>query len=170
MGDIVRALIECKKIITIKPRKEMYPDKQSPVILRNDFECRSEDGVYTFSVFMRNSSELDCIFSIGLRVEHQNKGRGKKTPIGLTIFRCNHKQEHMNHIVNNNKFNDYHVHMLEDWQFLQGKDNQMDAEPTKAYTNFKSALHHFLVTCNISDYEHHFPYLRQLTLGECYSC
>ena len=167
MENIVCTLIECKKIITEKPHKEMYPDKRSPVVLRNDFKCKSEDGRYIFSVFMRKSIEMESIFSIGLKIDSIIQNDGNKENIDMIIFRCNHKQEHTNHIANNERFNDYHIHVLEDFQFLQRNDKQLDAKPTNAYNNYYAALYHFLITCNISGYENYFPEARQLSLKEC---
>lgn len=98
MENIVNKLISCKKIITKNPRKEMYEDKQSSVILRNDFECTSEDRMYVFSVFMRKSKDMESLFSIGLKVEANFSSNGSRTPIGITILRCSGSHEHTNRI------------------------------------------------------------------------
>ena len=168
MNNDVKSLIECRKVITKKPHKEMYNDKQHSIYLRNDFECKSEDGKYIFSVFMRISSEIESMFSIGLRVESVNSQNGNKDHIGLTILRCNGKHEHKNSMKNKNKFNDFHVHMLEDQQFLQGQGEPIDAEPNPVYNNFNDALRYFFTICNISNYEQFFSIvdLRQLTIME----
>ena len=152
MENIVTSLISCNKIITKKPHREMYPDKQSPIILRNDFECKSEDGEYEFSVFMRKSTAIENLFSIGLRVEAKSFPNGSKEHIGLTILRCNGAHEHTNSVTNKNKFDGFHIHTLEDHQFIKGLDDRIDAELTNDYNNFNKALHYFLVSCGISNY------------------
>jgi len=156
MENIVNKLISCKKIITKNPRKEMYEDKQSSVILRNDFECTSEDRMYVFSVFMRKSKDMESLFSIGLKVEANFSSNGSRTPIGITILRCSGSHEHTNRIKNKDTFDDFHVHILEDQQYIQGQDKPVDAETTRAYNNFNTALYHFLERCNISGHEQFF--------------
>ena len=168
MENIVNTLIKCKKIVTKKPQSEMYEDKQHPINLRNEFECKSEDGCYKFSVFMRKSSMLDSMFSIGLRVESRLAEGEKPENIGLTLLRCNGFHYHKNSVRNTAEMNGYHIHILEDQQFLCGKDRPIDADTTVEYDTFHTALHHFLSLCNIHDRERYFPEanLLQLTLME----
>ena len=168
MDNTVKFLIECKKIVTRKPQTEMYEDKQHPVYLRNEFECKSEDGCYKFSIFMRKSSMLDSLFSIGLRVESRFSMGEKPENIGLTLLRCNGVHYHKNTVRDNTEMNGFHIHTLEDQQFLKGKDKPIDADTTDEYVNFNTALHHFLNLCNIYDWERYFPktILLQLTLTE----
>lgn len=149
--NLVQGLIECEKIITNKPHKEMLPDRKSLFILRNDFSCVSTDGTRYFEVFLRRNIMIPHLFSIGLRY---------RTKEGTVILcRYNGKHEHKNKIANTNKFNDFHIHRLHDKQLSDDTANMLDAESTQRYITFDEALLAFLNDCHIQDWQSIFPNL-----------
>ena len=148
---LVQSLIKCEKIITVKPKKEMQPDKRNPYTMRNDFSCTSIDGSKRFEVFFRYNTIISHLFSIGLRYR---SGEGT-----VILCRYNGKHEHKNKVANHKKFDDFHIHHLYDKQLSDETSNVLDAEKTDRYITFDQALLAFLVDCNIKNWQSVFPEL-----------
>lgn len=146
---LVQALIKCEKVITVKPRKEMQPDKRNQYIMRNDFSCESTDKSKRFDVFFRYNTIIPHLFSIGLRY-HSNEG-------SVILCRYNGKHEHKNKIADHQKFDDFHIHHLYDKQLSDETSNMLDAKITDRYITFDQALLTFLVDCNIKNWQSVFP-------------
>lgn len=152
--DLISSLILCEKTIKTAPRKAMSVDPRNEFTLRNDFTCVSTDGKL-FDVFMRANTKLPFIFSVGLRYR-SNEG-------SITICRYNGKHPHRNKMANNEKLNDFHIHMLYDEQLADGSDSSIDATATKMYVTFDDALLCFLKDCHIIGWEKFFPDLEERT-------
>jgi len=59
----ITALIECRKIIVVKPKKDMVIER---AYFRNDMKLQSSDKLHNFGVFMRQNIDYPENFSIGL--------------------------------------------------------------------------------------------------------
>lgn len=156
----VESLIICGKKILSPPKKNDYPDARNIYTLRNDFSCKSDDGI-EFEVFMRHNIKLAFIFSIGLKY---------KSPEGEFILcRYNGKHLHKNKIGDHNSFDNFHIHKLYDIQLSDNTSDELDAEVTKKYLTYNSALLAFLDDCHIEDWRRYFPNLemqvQQLRIG-----
>jgi len=150
--EIINQLITCQKIITIKPRKDMYRDQRNNYTMRNDFSCTSTDGENKFEVFIRVNTELPTVFSIGLRYQTESGS--------ITICRYNGRHGlHKNKIGDKNEFDDYHIHALYDHQLTDGTEASIDAVPTNDYISFDEALFAFLNDCHIDNWQEYFPNL-----------
>ena len=142
---LIEELINCKKIITQKPKRDFYQDKQNKYILRNDFKCESIDGKYQFEVFMRRHTEIFTSFSIGLVFVNKKEKNSK-----VNLVRCNGKHFHKNKAIDNKSFNDFHIHIANDKQIERVKSfDAIEAD----YLSFSAALICFCNLCNIQDDE-----------------
>jgi len=159
--SIVSSLIECEKIITIKPKKNMSPDPKSSYVLRNEFSCESLNGDKRFSVFMKKNIKLRHMFSIGLRY-HSPEGT-------FILCRYNGSHAHKNKIADHNRFESYHIHCLYDQQLSDTNNICLDADPTTRYMSFEGALCLFLQDCHIQSWQQYFPdlpVLNQMIISE----
>lgn len=157
---IVDSLITCKKTILSAPKKSDYPDPRNSFTLRNDFTCQSDDNI-EFEVFMRHNIKLAFIFSIGLKYKSQE---GE-----FILCRYNGKHKHRNKIGDHNSFDSFHIHRLYDNQLTDNTSDELDAEVTKKYLTYDSALLAFLEDCHMDNWQKYFPNLelkvQQMKLG-----
>ena len=147
--DIVNSLIECEKMITVKPKKAMYQTPNNIYVLRNEFSCMSIDNQKQFDIFMRLNTKFSHQFSIGLMYRSKEGS--------AILCRYNGKQEHTNKIADHNKFEAFHIHKLYDHQLSDVTINILDATPTKNYISFDEALYCFLFDCHINNWQPYFP-------------
>jgi len=156
----IKSLVSCSKTITDKPKKSMYQDQRNNYTMRNEFSCVSLNGNHKFEVFMRQNTELP-IFSIGLKYQQETKS--------ITICRYNSKHRHRNKVGDQDKFENFHIHMLYDHQLADESSDSADAIETNKYITFDEALYAFLTDCQIQGWQMCFPDLEtkvnQLKLG-----
>lgn len=102
----VDELIECPKKIIKSDRKNMIEKNRS---YRNNIQLESEDGKYSFIMFMRQSAEFLEDFSVGLIWTNVNKYWDTKKQ--TILIRCqgphDSKQE-----FESDPHHSYHIHKL----------------------------------------------------------
>ena len=148
-NDIIKFLLDCPKVVTVKPKRYVYQDQRSNYTMRNEFACVSLNGEHKFEVFMRFNTELSFVFSIGL-VYHSKEG-------DITIARYNGKHNHKNKVADHDEFSDFHIHMLYDIQLTDDTADSIDAKETDKYITYDEALFAFLNDCNIQNWQTYFP-------------
>ena len=141
-------LISCRKIIVSKPRRE---PKDAGSHLRNDMTLMAENGLYSFSVFMRISKEFPENFSIGLILLNAIEGAEKITLVRYNGIHGGHI-EFPHHIVP-------HIHRITADRIADGIYSEGHAETTDTYSTFQDALSAFCRRCNIVDAEKIFPFI-----------
>lgn len=133
-------LLTCRKIVTKKPKKDFYANEVDKVNLRNEFECKSEDGLHEFLVKMRRNTLTPNDFSILLFL------KTKDSNVEIQLCRYNCKQEHKDR-DSGLKFTDFHIHKNVE---MRANNKNLPADITKAYCNYDTAYAALLRDCNIS--------------------
>jgi hypothetical protein len=122
---------------------------------RNDMTLKSEDGKYSFRVFMRQSDEFPENFSVGLMYSPN------EDPGSFQLIRCNgqHGGErvHPHHAV-------FHVHRIKADDINAGILEPRHIELSPAYASYQEALAHFCRLTNIQDPDQYFPGIAQQLL------
>lgn len=151
----IQMLIECEKMVTEAPKKNMQLKNRS---FRNDMQVFSTDQKYKFSVFMRISEDFPEDFSVGLIYCAEN---GKN----YMIFRCNGPHgETLSDFLSDSPHYGYHEHII------LPETNAMASTITAEYGTYQDAVAHFCKKCNIIDAKDYFAFLSddnqlQLELG-----
>jgi hypothetical protein len=161
--EAIKELLQCPKIITRRPRREMSVQGKHR---KNDFELKSEDSSHTFYAFMRQSTEFPENFTIGL--DYTSSPDGAR----ICLLRCNGPHGETvqlpstpgHHFV-------CHVHMATAAAIEAGLRPESFTAHTEEFTTFEEAIAYFCSTCNIRDAELHFGFMeaersRQLRLFE----
>ncbi len=109
-----------------------------------NFKVVDNSGDHTFSLFMRQSTEIEDDFSCGLLL---NMPSGET----LTLARyngCSHS--HKNHIENEKLEFSCHIHKATEKYIQAGKKAEGYAETTDRYRSVEGALHCLMLDWNIS--------------------
>lgn len=131
---------------------------------RYDFETVSADGIHSFSVFLRQSTEFPENFSIGL--DYSSSADGTR----IHLIRCNgphgdsgaRSSRPPHHFV-------CHIHRATAENMESGLRPESSATQTDEYTVFEEAAVYFFRYCNILGADTFLPFLepeidRQLDL------
>lgn len=142
--ELIQELITCPKKAVGADRKRMVSINRS---LRNKVSLISENGKYTYDLFLRQSEEFMEDFSVGLIWTNSAKYIDINKPIILVRFQGPHDSgkplgEDLHH--------DYHIHetTVEDIQSRRYRSprNKMIS---KDFSSFPSALFYCLHYCGI---------------------
>lgn len=127
----IQALINCPKRLYNKPRKSSKVLKGSE---RNDFKLISKsDKDIIFRVFMRKSIIFPENFSIGLvYLTPSNQD--------VTLLRYNGIHQHKNKVINNNQFENFHIHQATCEALSEGFAAESYAIETRDYDTYEKAL------------------------------
>ncbi len=132
----------------------------SPGHLRTTFDLQSRDGEEHFQAFVRINDVLRENFSIGLIYKPKTGGK-------VVLMRCNGDHgEHLNKVVNSNRFSGPHIHFAREEALGQGLKEENYAEPTTEYFAWEDAFRVFVQRANILGMEPFFPFLQQPGLFE----
>lgn len=151
-NEELQTLLNCPKVISEKPKKAFSVRQGSE---HNDFKLISIDNnELNFRVFMRKNSKFSENFSVGL----EYIVKGLEDDIKLVRFNGVHK--HINKIINDEKFETFHVHTVTQQAIEEGLKPESYAIITEEYKTFEEALILFWKRVNIQDDIHtYFPYL-----------
>lgn len=146
----VDELIECPKKIIKSDRKNMIEKNRS---YRNNIQLESEDGKYSFIMFMRQSAEFLEDFSVGLIWTNVNKYWDTKKQ--TILIRCqgphDSKQE-----FESDPHHSYHIHKLSPTDIEQKRFSKpSNCGVTNHFSSFDEAIIYFCNRCAIiglSDY------------------
>lgn len=152
-------LIKCPKVITSAPRRTW---KMERGYRRNDMELQSQDGKYSFGVFMRVDEEFRENFSIGLT--YRPKGERDR----ISLLRCNgpHGSFIGESESDTSSHFSYHVHRAKAENIEAGVRAESGGEITAEYGSYDQALRYFLRRIEIVNANDHFPNIGQTTLWE----
>lgn len=111
---------------------------------RRDFRVLSEDGQHEFVLFTRQSLLIAENFSAGLRWK-------SKTGEEVILMRCNGADHSHRNSIERTVFDPAcHVHTATERYIAIGKKSEGFAEVSSAYRSLDGALHHLVVSANIS--------------------
>lgn len=147
----IKALIECKKIFLVAPKKEKIIQSS----YQQTFNVRSFDRELEFLVFIRHSSLLPEDFSIGLVYESFN------------LLRCNGYHGTTKAGFYSSEHHAYpHAHLLTYSDILSGRSKKPSKliNMTGKYLNLETALLYFFEYCNIIGYDEYFD-INQLSFA-----
>lgn len=145
---LISNLIVCPKKALKADRKRMLSVNRS---LRNKVTLISEDGEYTYALFLRQSEEFMEDFSVGLTWTNAEKHLNISKDIILIRFQGPHDSgkplgEDLHH--------DYHVHQIsvediKEHRYLRPSNKGV----TNSFSSFAGALFEMISHCHISDLE-----------------
>lgn len=146
----VDELIQCPKTIIKAERRNMIEKNRS---YRNNIQLKSDDGQYTFTMFLRQSAEFLEDFSVGLIWTNANEYYNTKKP--TILMRCqgphDSKQE-----FESDPHHSYHIHKLSSNDIAQRRFNKPSNDGiTDSFSSFDEAILYFCQQCAIiglSDY------------------
>ena len=151
-NDEIQSLISCQKVITEKPKKAFAVRQGSE---HNDFKLMDLDtNELNFRVFLRKNTKFPENFSVGLEYTVQSS----EDDIKLVRFNGVHK--HSNNIINEEKFETFHIHTATHEAIEEKLKPESYAIITEEYKTFEEALILFWQKINIQDdINTYFPYL-----------
>ncbi len=144
------ALIACDKRTLEPPKKSMRQESGS---YRNDATLQSLDGQHAFRVFIRQNVKFIENFTIGLDFVPRDE------PGSICLLRCN--GPHGPHALWPHHAQ-FHIHKALAENVNEGRKPEAFAEVTASYASLEEAISHFGALCHITDWNLHFPDLRQL--------
>lgn len=139
----IEHLINCRKIIVEKPKKEMIVERGTE---RNGMLLAAKDEQYSFQVFMRQLIAFPERFSIGLVYNPSD------SPDKLILLRCNGAHgEHKNKVIDNVTIPGCHIHRATNAAIVEGLAAEAHAKATDAFFSYEQALIYFFQIANIED-------------------
>ncbi len=152
--SIILELLGCRKIIVVQPKKKV---KQNGKHTENAFDMKEESGAHSFTVFMRQNTELPEDFSVGCVWN-----RSEDKSLLLTRYNGNHG-EHKNFLTGE-KFEGFHIHTFSTELYQMGISPLNNAIVTDKYASLNEALYCFSQDLNIANVLEFFPELAQGSL------
>ena len=144
------ALISCDKRTIDPPKKSMRLEFGS---YRNEATLESLDRQHTFRVFFRLNAKFTENFTVGLDFFPRDE------PGAICLLRCN--GPHGPHVLWPHHIQ-FHIHKALAEEVNEGRKSEAFAEVTASYGSFEEAIRHFGSFCHVTDWDLHFPDLRQL--------
>jgi len=139
----IAALIECRKIIVGKPKKDMVAERS---YYRNDMKLQSADKQHNFAVFMRLNIAYPENFSIGLDYTLPESSDR------IILLRCNGDHGvHVNKVIDSEYITGQHIHKATQEALSAGLYPESYAQKTSEYYSYPEALAHFISIANIED-------------------
>lgn len=157
--DDIRSLIHLPKMIESKSPAVGYREANGQRRCDLEMQAASNDGV-SFSVFVRQNVTFNENFSVGLRYSTGDTRLGS-----LTLVRYNGPHgEYSRHP--DGHFAKPHIHRITAAEIASGSSEPQERsrEITNRYSTLDSALLVFFDDIKATDFETHFPNLRQARL------
>lgn len=161
--ETINELIQCPKIITRRPRREMAVQGRHR---RNEFDLQSEDAIHSFHGFIRQSTEFPENFSVGLEYTSSPDG------VRVCLIRCNGPHGETVQLPSTPDHHFVcHVHKATAEAIEAGRRPESFTTHCEQFTTLEEAIVYFCTTCNIEGAEFFFGFMeaernRQLRLFE----
>jgi hypothetical protein len=145
-------LLKCPKKTTTAPKKMMRIEGKHK---RNDLKVESVDGLHRFEIFIRQNTEFEENFSVGLIYISSEEARS------FTLLRCNGKHGGTNVNPHHAYF---HIHRATAQDLNNDINAERSTETTSEYASLPEALAYFFRLIRLNDASDHFPNLGQKPL------
>jgi len=152
----IKELIACQKSIErSEPKHGMQTDGR---FNRRSMELKSADQKHSFTMFIRQSTELIEDFSIGLVYKSLDKEKGS---VNLIRFNGSHGEVDWS---KDGHYSAFHIHRVSESLLNQGNREPKEIELTHRYSTLESALAEFFKEIKLENWQAYFPELKQMTL------